>query len=789
MSHASFGARKSALVLGLFAILSIAVAKATPPVEKRSLTVADAIETTRIIGDIAGWRRQPNGTLEPDLRAAVVSPNGKRYVSMLVRGDIARDGNWMELISGSLESARAALRVDVVARLFTRSLGSIAGYGSSALTSPHFNPVTWIDDGAKVAFLFGDGLSPIQVVTVNVETREVSTVTNHPTDVVSFAFAPQGGFIYSAKVAHSDVRSQELRRRGFAVSNADAFSFLRGDVDGYGTLDRMWNSQMFAVSSVGGAPRLISTNHGGFDLWTPLMDVAFSPDGRFAIVDGSPDEIPAVWEEYTDEIFRMGMRESRRDRRGFYARFIKQLCVVDLTTGTARPLWDAPNATHVQAVWSPDSKHVLVGPTYVPLTDADSEPLGMAGRAVVTVEVATGSFQSVPVAFKEGLLPSLRLRWFTTSTVEIDDGTSALQFSKINGKWVQRERRMRDRPTIATRVRMEVRQSLNKPPVLYAVDTKSQRAHMAYDPNPRLRSEFTLGHVEVIEWNDRDGQKWKGLLYYPVNFDRGRRVPLVLQTQNFGTATTFSLYGPGFPFPGLGPGYSIYAAQALANRGIAVLQIENKEIPGTSLSPREPEMYSKAFESAIEHLDKEGVIDARRVGLAGFSRTGWYVEYALTHSPFPYAAAISSDNYDASYLQALLGGTNDEFEQDNGARAFGEGLKTWIDRAPGFNAERIRTPLRLQVESGGLHYALSKWEMFSRLRQLQKPVELFVVPDAEHGSHGLQNPRQCLAAQEGAVDWFDFWLNEHETTDSTKREQYARWRQLRELRDGVHARD
>jgi hypothetical protein len=47
---------------------------------------------------------------------------------------------------------------------------------------------------------------------------------------------------------------------------------------------------------------------------------------------------------------------------------------------------------------------------------------------------------------------------------------------------------------------------------------------------------------------------------------------------------------------------------------------------------------------------------------------------------------------------------------------------------------------------------------YSRARRLKKNLELYVLPNAEHGSHGLQNPLQCLAAQQGAVDWLESWL-------------------------------
>jgi hypothetical protein len=127
-----------------------------------------------------------------------------------------------------------------------------------------------------------------------------------------------------------------------------------------------------------------------------------------------------------------------------------------------------------------------------------------------------------------------------------------------------------------------------------------------------------------------------------------------------------------------------------------------------------------------------------------------------------------------------------------------EGLRSWLEEAPAFNADRIETPLRLQSNFGStLSAALAHWEMFSRLRALNRPVELFLVPDIERGVHSLENPRQLLASRGGAVDWLAFWLmNEERTqpviefgeTSETLQAQYARWRGLRAQRDALIAR-
>ena len=71
--------------------------------------------------------------------------------------------------------------------------------------------------------------------------------------------------------------------------------------------------------------------------------------------------------------------------------------------------------------------------------------------------------------------------------------------------------------------------------------------------------------------------------------------------------------------------------------------------------------------------------------------------------------------------------------------------------------------------------------MFSRLRFLRKPVEYYFIPDVDHGSHGLQNPRQLRALQGRALDWWRFWLKDERDPDPAKRAQYEAWDALREM--------
>jgi hypothetical protein len=322
---------------------------------------------------------------------------------------------------------------------------------------------------------------------------------------------------------------------------------------------------------------------------------------------------------------------------------------------------------------------------------------------------------------------------------------------------------------------MSVEQSISDPPTIVGTDRSGQRAViLALDPDFTQR--FTLGHIEQASWQDHEGRTWSGRLHLPVGFDPRRRYPLVIQTNGHILPDDFSVTGNN-TFAG-----TAYAAQALANRGIAVLQV-NEDIPskGVFIQPGEPAAAMAAYESAVDWLVGRGIIDPARIGIVGFSRSGWYVEYTIVFSRLHWTAAIVSDNMEPNYGQYLFNGyMRSELNLDIGAAPFGEGLLTWLQRSPGFNLERVRTPLRLETAQGGVIGAISQWQTFTMLRELHRPVELAVLPRSEEAIHPLQMPTQRYASQQATVDWFDFWLNGRERQSSETRDQYERWRRLRD---------
>jgi dipeptidyl aminopeptidase/acylaminoacyl peptidase len=271
--------------------------------------------------------------------------------------------------------------------------------------------------------------------------------------------------------------------------------------------------------------------------------------------------------------------------------------------------------------------------------------------------------------------------------------------------------------------------------------------------------------VEEITWKAKGGLDVKGGLYYPVEYVPGKKYPVVIQTHGW-RPDKFMIDGP---FP------TGFAAQALAGKGIMVVQadagVENQYLD----TPKEAPAATAAIEGLIDYLDCRGLIDLNRVGLLGFSRTVYYAKYVLTHSKYHFAATSIANGFDGGYVADLLYiHPFGEYEGVNGGLPFGDALKAWVERSPGFSVDKVESPVR--IVSGNLKDALFDYSWFSASTLLGKPIEMVVI---HNGEHYLRKPWERMIASQGNVDWFCFWLKGEEDTDPCKSEQYARWHELR----------
>jgi hypothetical protein len=131
--------------------------------------------------------------------------------------------------------------------------------------------------------------------------------------------------------------------------------------------------------------------------------------------------------------------------------------------------------------------------------------------------------------------------------------------------------------------------------------------------------------------------------------------------------------------------------------------------------------------------------------------------------PDPDDYFLEDEPFQKAFLDHYVGGWPD-----------GSAAKVWREVSPALNAERVRAPLMLEAAEspyGALHY-------YTALKKRHKAVEMVIYPNETHVFH---QPDHMLSSMERNLDWFNFWLKGEEAPDPAKKEQYNRWRKLREL--------
>jgi len=530
--------------------------------------------------------------------------------------------------------------------------------------------------------------------------------------------------------------------------------------------------------------------------------LSLSPSGRSVVVTQHAEQIPPAWEAYepfpgplsTFVRLKASPRVLSRETLLYKLGMPEQYALIDLDTGAVTPI-DAPLGENLnyfspkKAIWAHNSNRLLLLNTYLPLEGSDEAEKHRRAQSPCVALFDKGSRKSVCVAAirqspgewfsKDGsAYRPTDLTWnesakevvlsYTTYGDENDANHKEHPpeaFRLENGTWVQVEQPTETgRPPFWT----GIRQNLNEPPAIFIRTWDDDKVRKLWDPNPQLKG-VSLGEVSVYNWRDNEGRDWVGGLVKPPNYTPGKRYPLVIQTHGFNK----------HEFMTVGPFTTAFAARPLAAIGIIVLQLQEQF--DVDMTPEEADTNARGYDSAIEHLSSDGFVDPTRVGLIGFSRTGYYVLEALTKNRHRFAAATIADSDFLGYMQRLLdvdAGPDNSYEKEGvaiyGSQPFGEGLKNWIQKAPAFNLDKIITPVRIEVHD--LRTLLNDWELYAGLQLQHKCVDLVQLPNAVHD---VTKPLERLDSEQEDVDWFDFWLNGHEDPDPAKREQYERWHMLR----------
>lgn len=268
------------------------------------------------------------------------------------------------------------------------------------------------------------------------------------------------------------------------------------------------------------------------------------------------------------------------------------------------------------------------------------------------------------------------------------------------------------------------------------------------DSNPWLAKK-TLGKQEVVGWKAADGTAIEGVLIHPVGAKKGAPAPLAVLPHG----------GPeGISLDGWGT-RATYPAQLFANRGFAVLMPNYRGSQGRGVAfgkADHKDLGGKEFEdvlAGIEHLSSQGIVDADRVGMGGWSYGGYFSGLAATMHTRHFKAAMVG----AAITNWISFSGTTEIEHENSLVHWN--LWPWANldlawqRSPMAHIEGSQTAtLVVHGESDTRVPPGQAMELYRGLRHFGGTTEIALYP---REGHGLSERAHQLDFAERFVSFFE----------------------------------
>lgn len=733
----------------------------------RAYTVADFVQMSYF-----GTTRsaEPN-EMDDD---GIISPDGRYVIKVTHRGvlpeGVTEGTIWLfdaAAIKRCLKDPTLPVPAPtVLARMSASVNGLFNGLDVYDAGNTIFQP-QWDSDSRTLTFLGRDGRNNRQMFRVDIATRDVRVVTPDTQDVIAYA-GSDSRFVYFAGTDADAQEEQAWWSTGPDIPDIAIgtgiplvpllYPHFKGEAYSEPVALQVWR-----VRDDQAGPVIDQETHDVLRVTTRYDAVVLSP---------SPDAARLATIGYRDNSDLVNTNVTGRelgDNSLYYQ-------IIDLRTGAKMPLMDAPIVSaawrrtgRYRASWTADGTEIAISEIKVKGKDP-TEP-GAPGQpcTVARVTLSSRSVDCIAHSKKsaEDLIESMH--WTSSGDELLARYKKFDTFEYRTETWRHHGYAWITVPSskIASQpaFQLTIREGLNEPPTLMASDPVSGNSRMVLDPNPQL-ADINPGSVSIYEWQDPNGRTIKGGLVKPPNYAPGRRYPLVIQTHGFNPNQFFTV---GFS-------KTANAGRALAARDIIVLQVA-EPYSDTESWRDAMENGTAVYLAAVDQLAAQGVIDPKKVGISGYSYSGWLAATSITRAPDRFAAA-EIGNTDPVTLMGYFTHVDSpvgkvEAQAYVGAKPYGEGLDVWAQRAPGLQTDKITMPVLFQAADPW--HLLSFWEMYAGMRDQGKPVDLQYI---RGGQHVIKKPLHQLAHEEALVDWFDFWLNDHEDPDTAKAVQYARWRTL-----------
>lgn len=581
-------------------------------------------------------------------------------------------------------------------------------FGEKSSTNPKWSP-----DGKWIAFLSNRKDNRNNLYRLNIDGGEAEPLTELKTNISDYNWSPDGRFI---AYTMSDPKTEDEEKNDKARND---FRWVDENLK----MSRLYVIPVEKDTNGKREARKLTTgnyNVGEFD---------WSPDGSHIAFSHSKTPNANDWTT-------------------------ADVSIVDVATTNVTPLANTP-AAEDSPLYSPDGKWIAMLVTDNPPRWAQAgtiqifpanggQPKTLAGTFDGQPDIAGWSADGKKIYFAEAKGTGTQLYAVDVAANRIDSIKhdpavfGAISVNRSGTTW------------------SFVRQSPDTPGDVYVSSVNDFAPVQISHANADLKLP-AIGRTEVVRWKSKDGKDIEGLLTYPVGYQQGQRVPLILNVHG-GPTGVFQQTFIG--------GRGVYPLATFAARGYAILRVNPRGSSGYGTDFRRANMKDwggadyQDLMSGVDKVIEMGVADPERLGVMGWSYGGYMTTWIVTQTKRFKAASAGAP---VTNLMSF-NGTADipAFVPDYFGGQFWEALDLYQKHSPIFNVKGVTTPTMIEQGDADVRVPISQgYEFYNALKVQGVPTRMLVLPRQPHGPN---EPKMQLAAMNANLEWFDKYIGAKSTT-------------------------
>jgi dipeptidyl aminopeptidase/acylaminoacyl peptidase/formylglycine-generating enzyme required for sulfatase activity len=268
--------------------------------------------------------------------------------------------------------------------------------------------------------------------------------------------------------------------------------------------------------------------------------------------------------------------------------------------------------------------------------------------------------------------------------------------------------------------------------------------------NEGLVTGRTFAKTEVIRWKGSIDEEVEGILYYPANYEAGKKYPVITAIHGGPTGWDSDAWDDNWAYP----------VNLMTQRGAFVLRPNYHGSANYGLKWVESICCGKYYDletpdinMGVDYLISKGMVDPDKVATLGWSNGSILSISLITTYPARYKAA----SVGAGDVEWISDWGNVDFGDSFDSYYFGkspmEDPQLYIKKSPFFKMDKVQAPVLIFHGSADRNVPPAQsWSFFRALEYYGKTVKFVVFPGEPHGPQKLTHQVRKV---EDEVAWFD----------------------------------